>query len=59
MRAAEIATRTLDEQRSQPAGRRRYDSPDNASTLRVPTAKLDEFVDLVSGLVTVQARLAG
>ncbi|MGD0732836.1 MAG: chemotaxis protein CheA, partial [Terracidiphilus sp.] len=35
-----------------------YDKPDNASSLRVPVAKLDQFVDLVGELVTVQARLS-
>jgi two-component system chemotaxis sensor kinase CheA len=30
---------------------------DNVSNIRVPTAKLDQFVDLVGELVTVQARL--
>jgi len=39
-------------------GRRTYDKPDNASSLRVPAAKLDQFVDLVGELVTVQARLS-
>jgi len=48
----------LEEPRSQTAGRRTYDKPDNASSLRVPAAKLDQFVDLVGELVTVQARLS-
>ena len=39
-------------------GRRNYDKPDNATSLRVPAAKLDQFVDLVGELVTVQARLS-
>jgi two-component system chemotaxis sensor kinase CheA len=39
-------------------GRRSYDSPDTASSIRVPAAKLDQFVNLVGELVTVQARLA-
>jgi len=39
-------------------GRRAYDSPDNASSIRVPAARLDQFVNLVGELVTVQARLA-
>ena len=34
-----------------------YDKADNATSLRVPAAKLDQFVDLVGELVTVQARL--
>jgi two-component system, chemotaxis family, sensor kinase CheA len=38
-------------------GRRASDTPDNASSIRVPAAKLDEFVNLVGELVTVQARL--
>jgi chemotaxis protein histidine kinase CheA len=45
-------------QRVQTAGRRSYDKPDNVSSLRVPAAKLDQFVDLVGELVTVQARLS-
>lgn len=39
-------------------GRRADDRPEGASSIRVPTAKLDQFVDLVGELVTVQARLA-
>jgi len=39
-------------------GRRAYDSPDNASSIRVPATRLDQFVNLVGELVTVQARLA-
>ena len=38
-------------------GRRAYDSPDTASSIRVPAAKLDQFVDLIGELVTVRARL--
>ena len=38
-------------------GRRVYDTPDNASSIRVPAAKLDQLVNLVGELVTVQARL--
>ena len=56
--AADSTARALDEQRAQPAGRRTYDKPDNVSSLRVPAAKLDQFVDLVGELVTVQARLS-
>jgi two-component system chemotaxis sensor kinase CheA len=52
------AALALEEPRSQSAGRRVYDRPDTASSLRVPAAKLDQFVDLVGELVTVQARLA-
>ena len=48
----------LDEPRSASGGRRTYDKADNALSLRVPAAKLDQFVDLVGELVTVQARLS-
>jgi len=41
-----------------PYGRRAYDSPDTASSIRVPAAKLDHLVNLVGELVTVQARLS-
>ena len=54
---ADRMARALDDPRSQSGGRRTYDKPDNASSLRVPAAKLDQFVDLVGELVTVQARL--
>ena len=40
-----------------PWGRRASDTPDNASSIRVPAARLDQFVNLVGELVTVQARL--
>ncbi|MGA9931803.1 MAG: chemotaxis protein CheA [Terriglobales bacterium] len=40
-----------------PWGRRASDTPENASSIRVPSAKLDQFVNLVGELVTVQARL--
>jgi two-component system, chemotaxis family, sensor kinase CheA len=49
--------RGLAEKRSRSAGRRAYDKPDNATSLRVPAAKLDQFVNQVGELVTVQARL--
>lgn len=39
-------------------GRRELDKPENASSIRVPAVKLDQFVDLVGELVTVQARLS-
>jgi two-component system, chemotaxis family, sensor kinase CheA len=55
---ADATTRTLDDPRAQSGGRRTYDKPDNASSLRVPAVKLDQFVDLVGELVTVQARLS-
>ena len=45
------------EKKFPPWGRRASDTPDNASSIRVPAAKLDQFVDLVGELVTVQARL--
>ena len=59
--AAGAAGRTagaLDDPRAISGGRRTYDAPGNASSLRVPAAKLDQFVDLVGELVTVQARLS-
>jgi two-component system chemotaxis sensor kinase CheA len=49
--------RGLQDKRGQSGGRRHYDKPEIAS-LRVPAAKLDQFVDLVGELVTVQARLS-
>jgi two-component system, chemotaxis family, sensor kinase CheA len=55
---AERTARALEDPRSASPGRRSYDKPDNASSLRVPAAKLDQFVDLVGELVTVQARLS-
>ena len=48
----------LKEKRSATKGRRIYDKSENTSNLRVPAAKLDQFVDLVGELVTVQARLS-
>jgi len=56
--ASDTTARALEEPRAGSGGRRTYDKPDNASSLRVPAAKLDQFVDLVGELVTVQARLA-
>ncbi len=56
--AADLTARALEEKRTPSGGRRTYDVPDNASSLRVPAAKLDQFVDLVGELVTVQARLS-
>jgi two-component system chemotaxis sensor kinase CheA len=56
--AAELTARALEDKREKTGGRRNYDAPDNASSLRVPAAKLDQFVDLVGELVTVQARLS-
>jgi two-component system chemotaxis sensor kinase CheA len=48
----------LEEKRLPAGGRRSYDQPDKASSLRVPAVKLDQLVDLVGELVTVQARLS-
>jgi two-component system chemotaxis sensor kinase CheA len=56
--AAELTARALEEKRAASGGRRTHDAPDTASSLRVPAAKLDQFVDLVGELVTVQARLS-
>jgi len=47
----------LQDQRTS-TGRRENDKPDIASSIRVPADKLDEYVNLVGELVTVQARLA-
>jgi two-component system chemotaxis sensor kinase CheA len=55
---ADRTGRALKEKRAPQGGRRTYDAPDNASSLRVPAAKLDQFVNLVGELVTVQARLS-
>ncbi|MDR3753007.1 MAG: chemotaxis protein CheA [Terracidiphilus sp.] len=55
---AEKTARALEDGRSASPGRRSYDKPEPASSLRVPAAKLDQFVDLVGELVTVQARLS-
>ena len=52
----DLTAKLLEEQRKNP-GRRDHDKPDNASSIRVPTVKLDQFVNLVGELVTVQARL--
>ncbi len=51
-----VSTSTAQEKRSG-YGRRSYDRPDSASSIRVPAEKLDQFVNLVGELVTVQARL--
>jgi two-component system chemotaxis sensor kinase CheA len=55
---AEATACALEESRRPSPGRRSYDKPDNATSLRVPALKLDQFVDLVGELVTVQARLS-
>ena len=57
MSEAERTARALMEKRTSP-GRRDYDKPENASSLRVPAAKLDQLVNLVGELVTVQAHLS-
>jgi two-component system chemotaxis sensor kinase CheA len=56
--AADTVAKTLKDKRSSAGGRRTYDKPDSATSLRVPAAKLDQLVDLVGELVTVQARLS-
>ncbi|HLY41994.1 MAG TPA: chemotaxis protein CheA [Terracidiphilus sp.] len=48
---------SIDDRRSALGGRRASDG-NSATTLRVPTAKLDQFVNFVGELVTVQARLS-
>ena len=55
---ADRTARELEDKRVTSGGRRAYDAPDQASSLRVPAAKLDQFVNLVGELVTVQARLS-
>lgn len=55
--AADVTAAILSRDRTSPGGRRAYDKPDTASSIRVPAAKLDKLVDLVGELVTVQARL--
>jgi two-component system chemotaxis sensor kinase CheA len=54
---ADATARALEERRAG-SGRRTQDKHDYASSLRVPAAKLDQLVDLVGELVTVQARLS-
>ena len=55
--AAAAIYKPREDQRSGP-GRREHDTPATASSIRVPAEKLDQFVNLVGELVTVQARLA-
>jgi len=55
---AERTAKALLEKRASSPGRRGYDKPDTASSLRVPAARLDQLVNLVGELVTVQARLS-
>ncbi len=50
--------KVLAEKRAQPGGRRAYDKAENVSSLRVPAERLDQLVNLVGELVTVQARLS-
>jgi two-component system chemotaxis sensor kinase CheA len=52
-----VIARGLEEKHEARGGRRHYDSPENAGGIRVAAAKLDQFVNLVGELVTVQARL--
>ncbi len=56
--AADLTARALEDKRATSGGRRVYDAPDHATSLRVPASKLDQFVNLVGELVTVQARLS-
>jgi two-component system chemotaxis sensor kinase CheA len=55
--AADVTARTLEEKRKT-SGRRSYDKPEHAQSLRVPAERLDQLVNLVGELVTVQARLS-
>ena len=55
---ADLIAKGLEEKRENRGGRRQHDSPDNTSSIRVAPAKLDQFVNLVGELVTVQARLS-
>ena len=57
MSEAERTARALLEKRTSP-GRRDYDKSEIATSLRVPAAKLDQLVNLVGELVTVQAHLS-
>ncbi|MGA8740042.1 MAG: chemotaxis protein CheA [Terracidiphilus sp.] len=55
---ADGEARGLEEMRTDRGGRRHYDTPDTTSSIRVAASKLDQFVNLVGELVTVQARLS-
>lgn len=55
--AADRIAQGLEEKRKSP-GRRANDRGDTTTSLRVPAARLDQLVDLVGELVTVQARLS-
>ncbi len=57
MSEAERTARALMEKRTTP-GRRDYDKTEVATSLRVPAAKLDQLLNLVGELVTVQAHLS-
>ena len=57
MSEAERTARALMEKRITP-GRRDYDKSEVATSLRVPAAKLDQLMNLVGELVTVQAHLS-
>jgi two-component system chemotaxis sensor kinase CheA len=54
---SDLTARALQEHRDGRGGRRNYDAPDSTTSIRVAAAKLDQFVNLVGELVTVQARL--
>jgi two-component system chemotaxis sensor kinase CheA len=54
----DLTSSTQEEQRSNSGLRRADEKPAGATSLRVPAEKLDQFVDLVGELVTVQARLS-
>ena len=54
---AERIARGLEEKR-RATGRRAGDQPETTTSLRVPAARLDQLVDLVGEMVTVQARLS-
>jgi len=54
---ASVPPETAPQKKCPPNGRRASDTPENASSIRIPAAKLDHLVNLVGELVTVQARL--
>jgi two-component system, chemotaxis family, sensor kinase CheA len=58
MSEADKTAQALVEKRSALTGRRLSDKQEGALVLRVPAQKLDQFVNLVGELVTVQARLS-
>jgi two-component system chemotaxis sensor kinase CheA len=55
--AGDLIAKGLEEKR-RAAGRRASDQPETTTSLRVPAARLDQLVDLVGEMVTVQARLS-